>query len=131
MSISGISDWGTVVQRRASKEPPDKGGWNVFYTYLGGFGNISPAPDISIRGNGAGAWFGWPTDPKMEALRDAWFEAPDLAAQQKLCREMQVEYFQNPPYVALGMYDSPTAFHRYLKDIRDGWPQFYGVQKTA
>jgi peptide/nickel transport system substrate-binding protein len=126
-----VSDWGTVVQRRASKEPPDKGGWNVFYTYLGGFGNISPAPDIAIRGNGAGAWFGWPNNPKMEELRDAWFEAPDLAAQQKICREMQVVFFQDPPYVPLGMYDSPTAFHRYLKDIHDGWPQFYGVQKTA
>ncbi len=91
-----VTDWGTVVQRRASKEPLDKGGWNVFYTYLGGFGNISPAPNIAIRGNGAGAWFGWPTDPKMEALRDAWFEAPDLAAQQKITREMQVQFFQNP-----------------------------------
>ena len=35
-------EWGTVVQRRASKEPVDKGGWNIFYTYLGGFGNITP-----------------------------------------------------------------------------------------
>ncbi len=27
-------DWGTVVQRRASREPPGKGGWNVFFTFL-------------------------------------------------------------------------------------------------
>jgi len=120
-----------VVQRRASKKPPDQGGWNIFYTYLGGFGNISPAPNIVIRGNGAGGWFGWPTDPKMEALRDAWFEAPDLAAQQKICAEMQAEFYQNPSYVPLGMYDLPTAFHSYLKDVRDGWPQFYGVKKQA
>ncbi len=36
-------EWGTVVQRRASQEPIDKGGWNIFYTNLGGFGNITPA----------------------------------------------------------------------------------------
>ena len=24
-----LSDWGTVVQRRASKEPLDKGGWSA------------------------------------------------------------------------------------------------------
>jgi peptide/nickel transport system substrate-binding protein len=124
-------EWGTVVQRRASKEPIDKGGWNIFYTYLGGFGNISPAPDISIRGNGTAAWFGWPTDAKMEALYAAWFEAPDLAAQQKICEQMQVEFWQNPPYAPLGMYDQPTAFHAYLKDVRDGWPQFYGVKKMV
>ena len=58
-------EWGAVVSRRAVKEPPDHGGWNIFYTYLGGFGNISPGPNIAIRGTGTKAWFGWPTDPDM------------------------------------------------------------------
>jgi peptide/nickel transport system substrate-binding protein len=122
-------EWGSVVARRAIREPPDKGGWNIFYTYLGGMGNISPGPDIAIRASGADAWFGWPSDPKMEALREAWFDAPDLEAQQKICREMQEEFWQNPSYVPLGMYDQPTAFHSYLQDVRDGWPQFYGVKR--
>ena len=26
------ADWGTVVQRRASKEPVEKGGWSIFCT---------------------------------------------------------------------------------------------------
>jgi peptide/nickel transport system substrate-binding protein len=125
-------EWGTVVQRRASKEPTDKGGWNIFYTYLGGFGNISPAPNLPIRSSGTnGSWFGWPTDDKMEELRAAWFDAPDVAAQKKICEEMQVAFWKNPPYVALGMYDQPTAFHKYLEDVRDGWPQFYGVKKKT
>ena len=123
-------EWGAVVSRRAVKEPPDKGGWNIFYTYLGGFGNISPGPNIAIRGSGTSAWFGWPTDPEMEAMRDKWFEAPDLAAQQKICRDMQVHFWQNPSYVPLGMYDQPTAFRSNLKDVPDGWPQFYGVQRV-
>jgi peptide/nickel transport system substrate-binding protein len=123
-------EWGAVVSRRASKEPPDHGGWNIFYTYLGGFGNISPGPNIAIRGSGTNSWFGWPTDPEMEALRDQWFAAPDLAAQQKICRDMQVRFWQNPSYVPLGMYDQPTAFHNYLQDVHDGWPQFYGVRRV-
>jgi len=125
-----VMEWGTVVARRASREPIDKGGWNIFYTYLGGMGNISPGPDIAIRASGADAWFGWPSDPKMEALRGAWFDAPDIEAQQILCRQMQEEFWQNPSYVPLGMYDQPTAFHSYLGDIRDGWPQFYGVRRV-
>jgi peptide/nickel transport system substrate-binding protein len=123
-------EWGTVVSRRASKEPPDKGGWNIFYTYLGGFGNISPGPNIAIRGSGGNAWFGWPTDPDMEALRDKWFAAPDLAAQQKLCADMQTHFWQNPSYVPLGMYYQPTAFQKFLVDVHDGWPQFYGVRRA-
>jgi peptide/nickel transport system substrate-binding protein len=125
-----IMEWGSVVARRASREPVDKGGWNIFYTYLGGMGNISPGPNIAIRASGADAWFGWPTDPKMEALRAAWFDAPDLEMQQKICREMQEEFWQNPSYVPLGMYDQPTAFRSYLQDVRDGWPQFYGVRRV-
>jgi len=85
--------WWTVVglvARRAMREPIDKGGWSIFYTYLGGMGNISPGPDIAIRASGLDSWFGWPTDPKMEALREAWFDAPDLAAQQHICRQMQI-----------------------------------------
>jgi peptide/nickel transport system substrate-binding protein len=65
----------------------------------------------------------------MEELHDAWFDAEDLAAQQAICKQMQVEYFQAVPYVALGMYDSPTSFYSYLKDVRDGFPQFYGVRR--
>jgi peptide/nickel transport system substrate-binding protein len=118
------------VARRASREPIDKGGWNIFYTYLGGMGNISPGPDIAIRSSGLDSWFGWPTDPKMEALRDAWFDAPDLPAQQKICRQMQEQFWLNPSYVPLGMYDQPVAFRSYLQDVRDGWPQFYGVRRV-
>jgi peptide/nickel transport system substrate-binding protein len=123
-------EWGTVVQRRASREPIDKGGWNIFYTYLGGFGNVSPAPDIAIRGNGTSAWFGWPTNPKMESLYDSWFEAPDLAAQKKIVDEMQALFWQDPPFAPMGMYDQPTAFSKRLTDVPEGWPQFYGLKKT-
>jgi peptide/nickel transport system substrate-binding protein len=124
-------DWTAVVARRASREPIDKGGWNIFYTFLGGFGNVSPAPNIAIRGNGTSAWFGWPTDPQMETLYDSWFEAPDLAAQKKICEAMQMEFWQNPPYAPMGMYDQPTAFNKRITGVPEGWPQFYGLKKNS
>jgi peptide/nickel transport system substrate-binding protein len=122
-------EWGHVVARRASREPIDNGGWSIFYTSLGGMWNISPGPNLALRASSDDAWFGWPRDPKMEALRDAWFDAPDLEAQQKICREMQEEFWQNPSYVPLGMWYQPTGFRSDLEDVRDGWPQFYGVRR--
>jgi peptide/nickel transport system substrate-binding protein len=124
-------DWGTVVQRRASKEPTDKGGWNVFFTFLGGTGNISPASHLAIRSNGAKAWFGWPDLPKVEALRLAWFDAPDVAAQQKICHDLQLQAFQDVPYVPMGMYYMPTAYRKNITGIPDGFVQFYGVKKEG
>jgi peptide/nickel transport system substrate-binding protein len=37
------TDWGTVIQRRATKKPPDQGGWNMFCTSLAGLDVFSPA----------------------------------------------------------------------------------------
>ena len=123
-------DWGTVVQRRAVKSPPDKGGWNIFFTFLGGTGNILPAADIAIRANGDKAWFGWPTNPKQQALLESWFDAPDLAAQQKVCRDLQAGFWQDPSFAPLGEYYVPTAFKKTLTDIPEGFPLFYGVQRS-
>ena len=124
-------EWGAVVHRRANRETIDKGGWNIFYTYLGGFGNVSPAPNIAIRGNGLAAWFGWPTNPAMEALYDSWFEASDVAAQKKICDDLQAAFWRDPPYAPMGMFDQPTAYNKRLRDIPDGWPQFYGLKKDS
>ena len=88
------TDWGTVVQRRASTKPPSEGGWNVFNTGFSGLDFFTPAADLPLRGNGKQAWFGWPTMPKIEDLRSAWFDAPDLASQKKICTEIQLQAFQ-------------------------------------
>ena len=123
-------EWSSVVARRARREPVDKGGWSIFYTSLGGMGNISPGQNIALRASGANAWFGWPDDPEIEVLREAWFEAPDLQARQKVCRQMQAAFWQNPSYVPLGMWYQPTGFRTTLEGVPEGWPQFYGVRRV-
>ena len=69
------------------------------------------------------AWFGWPNDPKMEALRLAWYDAPDLAAQKKLSAEMQAQLFESPGYCPLGLFYQPTAFRSELQELAVGLPQ--------
>jgi peptide/nickel transport system substrate-binding protein len=38
-----VSDWATLVQRRARREPPAQGGWNMFHTTWNGLDAINPA----------------------------------------------------------------------------------------
>ena len=123
------TDWGTLVQRRSSRKPPAEGGWNVFVTYLNGTNNLDPASQLGLRGNGDGAWFGWATAPRLEELRARWFEAPDLAAQQRICAEIQRQFFVDVPYLPLGAYYEATAT-RGLQGMRMGFPQFYDVQRA-
>jgi peptide/nickel transport system substrate-binding protein len=112
------SDWGTLITRRTSKEPVERGGWSIFHTWTSAPDFFSPAVNILVRGSGEKAWFGWPTDAKIEALIDDWFKAPDLAAQKKLAADIQVEaYANNVPYVPTGQFVVPTAYRKNLDGI--------------
>ena len=125
------TDWGALVQRRASREPVEKGGWSIFCTYGDGFTFSNPAVYTALWGMGEKAWFGWPTSPKMEALRDAWFEAPDLATQQKLGREMQVLALDEVPFVPLGLWRQPIARRANVTGILKATrPLFWNVKKA-
>jgi peptide/nickel transport system substrate-binding protein len=111
-------DWGTLITRRTSKEPVEKNGWSIFHTWTSAPDFFSPAVNLPLRANGEKAWFGWPSDPKIEALIDAWFKAQDLAAQQKLAADIQVEaYTNNVPYVPTGQFVAPTAYRKNLDGI--------------
>ena len=82
-------------------------------------------------GNGGEAWFGWPTMPAMEALRDAWFDAPDLAAQQKICRDMQALAFEEVPVLPSGMFFSPTAYRANLTGVvKSGVALMWGIKRA-
>jgi peptide/nickel transport system substrate-binding protein len=123
-------DWGTIMQRRTNKGSPDKGGWNAFCTRFLGSEVFSPAVNSTLRSNGAQAWFGWPSSPRIEALREQWFDAPDLAAQQTLAAEIQVQAFEDVPYYPLGLYYNPTAYRSDLSGIVNGGPFFWSVRRT-
>ena len=124
-------DWGTVVQRRSKKDPPDKGGWNVFFTYWSGLDNFNPAVDFAVRGNGEGGWFGWPTMPKLEELRAQWFDAPDEAAQKRICGDIQKVVFDDVPFYPLGQLYQTTAFKKELTGVLDGFVLFWNVKRSA
>jgi peptide/nickel transport system substrate-binding protein len=63
------SDWGTVVMRRNSREPVEKGGWSIFHLYAPSNVRFTPVEHSSIRGLGLkGGFPGWYQDDTMEAM---------------------------------------------------------------
>ncbi len=123
-------DWGSVVTRRAKKEPVEQGGWNVFFTGWSGTDMFNPIGHLSLRGNGASGWFGWPTAPKIEELRAAWIDAPDAASQKKIAVEIQKQVLTDVPYIPLGQYFQPVAVRKSLADTPPGFPVFWGVKRV-
>jgi peptide/nickel transport system substrate-binding protein len=113
-------DVGTLMQRRMNKSAPDQGGWNVLIALFGGGDLMTPASNFLLRGNGHNAWFGWPSSPALEVLRERWLDAPDLAVQKEIARAIQEQAFQDLPYIPLGQFLYPTAYRSDLKDVRNG-----------
>lgn len=111
------NDWGTLISRRAVKEPIDKGGWNIFHTWWVGPDMANPAINSPLRGAGEKAWFGWPTDPKMEQLRDAWFDATDPGTRTKLIDDMQRHAWESVPFIPTAQFIVPTAYRSNISGL--------------
>jgi peptide/nickel transport system substrate-binding protein len=107
------SDWGTVVARRASKKRVAEGGWNVFGTDFLGAEMLNPP----LPANGDKAWFGWPKDDKIEALRNEWLQAGDSETRQEIASKVQERAFETVPYIPTGQYLPKTAYRKTLKGI--------------
>jgi peptide/nickel transport system substrate-binding protein len=124
------TDWATVVQRRANREPPARGGWNALFTFFSGLDFLHPGVHILLRANGPGAWPGWPASAELEGLRAAWLEAADPDAQRRLAAEAQRRAFADLPYVPLGQFFQPTAYRRSLSGMLKGATVFWNVRRT-
>jgi len=124
-------DWGTLVTRRASKEPIDKGGYNIFATGWVGADMLDPVQNLPLKANGANAWFGWPSDEKLEALRAEWIKAPTLDERRKLAAAIQERAFEVVPYLPTGQWKPNTAYRKNLKGVIQA-PAYlmWNVEKT-
>jgi peptide/nickel transport system substrate-binding protein len=122
------TDWGTVVQTRASREP---GAWNIFHTWWVGADMANPAVSSGLRGNGAGAWFGWSEDPQIEELRNQWMVAPNDQESRRLAGEIQKRALEQMPFVTVGHFFLPSAYRTNLTGVLPGpVPWFWGVSKA-
>ena len=123
-------DFGTVLQRRTNKGPPEKGGWHIFITGLPVLQNVL-VPASNVIRSGPAAWFGWPDVPRLETLREEWLNAPSPEEQRRLAAAIQTQVLRDVTHVPLGQFIPPTAFNRRLVDIQPGFPVMHGVRWEA
>ncbi len=126
------ADWGTLVQRRASKEPVDRGGWSVIHTTSSGQSLALPVFHLFLRANGPNAWFGWPEDAEIERLRAAWIETQDAATSRRVAEQLNRRAMKVMAYIPLGFYWQPSAWRRNLTGVfRSPVTAFWNIGKTA
>ncbi len=125
------TDWGTVTQRRISKEPLEKGGWSIFPSGFPPVDYANPVLAGAMRANGKDAWVGWPENAKLEALRDAWIDSTDEAEKKRLSAEIQRECFDFVPYIPTGQYLPAAAWRNNVTgQLRGPATVFWNVEKS-
>jgi peptide/nickel transport system substrate-binding protein len=127
------TDWQTVVSRRASKKPVKEGGWNMFFTNWTAADLINPIAHMVISGKGKnGGWFGWPDDPKLEALRDAFARSSSPDEQRRIAVDIQKEVYDQVIYIPLGQFRGSAAWRKSLSGVLDGpaTPVFWNIDKS-
>lgn len=64
-------------------------------------------------------------------MRDAFFDAPDQAAQKAIADRVQQQAFIDVPFMPLGAFFQPTAYRRNLVGVLDGFPTFWNVRRDG
>ena len=123
-------DWQTLVARRAKKDPPDKGGWNVLITSTSGVDSLDPLTYSFIGATCDKAWFGWPCDAEITKLRDAFADEPDEARRKALVEKLQLRAAENPTHAFLGQYNNAMAVRKNITgSVVSPVPVFWNIEK--
>ncbi len=114
------TDWGTIVQRRPSHEPVEKGGWSAFITSGSATNLSSPATSVMVRGQGSAGWYGGWDDPKAVAAMQSWIDAPDEATRKHFATDLANLAMDEVSTVSLGQWFGKTAYRRSIMDVLPG-----------
>ena len=122
---------GASIGRRRNQAAPDKGGWSAFFGLNDrSVPNTNPFGNNLIRADGLAAGVGWPTSERIEALRAAWLDAASLDEQRRICTELQLQLWQDVPYIPMGEYWQSIAYRKDLLDVLPGcFAVFWGIRR--
>ena len=61
--------------------------------------------------------FGWPCDPEIEKLRDAYSKETDPAKQKQIAEAVQLRVLEYPTHAPLGQFTTPTAIRTNIDGL--------------
>ncbi len=105
-------DWGAVVARRAKKEPPAQGGWNIFITGTTVLNSSNPITAAWLAMSCEKANVGWPCNAEVEGLRRSWGLAQTLEQRKAIAVDLSKKYYEQVPYVTFAQWMNPVAYRQ-------------------
>ena len=123
-------DWQTLVARRARKDPPEKGGWNVLITSTSGPDAIDPLVLGFVVATCDKAAFGWPCDEELTRLRNAFADEMDERKRKEIVEMIQLRVVEVPTHAFLGQFTSAMARRKNIAgNVASPVTVFWNVEK--
>ena len=117
-------DWSTVTSRRASRDPVDQGGWNMFHTWWIG-ADVADPMSIAFSGDPEKGWFGWAQDEELEQLRHDYARAQTPEERKEIATKVQERLWAIGASGHLGQFFNPVAYRNNVTGLIKSPVQFF------
>ncbi|MGV6873815.1 ABC transporter substrate-binding protein [Pseudochelatococcus sp. B33] len=119
-SLAG--DYSTLTGVRDRKQ-----GWNLFAVSSAANAAMpTTATWFNSRCDKAGP--GWPCDEELMELVQAWSTAATKEEQREILDKLNRRAYETVPYIPLGQFFQPTAFHKNIKGVlKAGMPVYWNI----
>ena len=123
-------DWSTLLSRRASRNPPEQGGYHLFITTHGGPDTAAPVSNIWFNSRCERANPGWACDMELDAMVADWARESDPAARRPILERIHRRAWESLPYIPYGQYTQPIAVRANVQGIvAAGMPVYWNIEK--
>jgi peptide/nickel transport system substrate-binding protein len=78
---------------------------------------LNPWLNPPLPANGDKAWFGWPTDDQIEALRNEWLQASDSETRQEIAAKIHERASNRYPTFRPGSTCPKTGYRKNVSGI--------------
>jgi peptide/nickel transport system substrate-binding protein len=106
-------DWGTLIARRAKKDPVTDGGWNIFISAWHAADIQNPLSVAMYNPN----WFGWYKSDKMSDALGKFARASDAALKKQLAQTIQDIAIEDASWAPMGQFVMPAALRNDLTPL--------------
>lgn len=124
-------DWASLVARRAKKDAPKAGGWNLFLTAWAAGDIANPLGMAMLNAKGDNGWFGWQNEPRIESMKAQFARAGSSADKKRIAQDLQTLALETATHAPLGQYQQPIAMRSNVSGMlrTPGVPVLWGLKK--
>ncbi len=118
-------DWQSLVAKRARREAPESGGWNIFMTSFAAEDMLNPVSMPMMNATGETGFFGWQSDPELEKIKADFVRAATAEEKKKFAADAQARAFETVSHVPLGQFHNPAAARKNINGLLPAGVQVY------